>query len=77
MESAMRLKHMESEEVALRMKGATRTIERSGRGVLQHVVETDTPAAILRWPTAYGECPPKVRYGSLPDYSAGNSGVEQ
>ena len=56
-------KHREFEEAALRMRGANRRIELTPRGVRQHVVETDT--SILRWPTDYGNAPPKVRYEPL------------
>ena len=59
----MRAKHREFEAVALRMKGSTRHVEVTKRGVRQHVVESGN--AVVRWPTSYGSGPPKVRYESL------------
>ena len=59
----MRAKHREFEAVALRMKDSTRRVEMTKRGVRQHVVESGN--AVVRWPTAYGNAPLKVRYESL------------
>ena len=59
--------HMQFEAAAAdaRMTGAKRSIIKSRRGVLQHVVETKT--AILRWPCSYaGISKPKTKVRYLP-----------
>ena len=44
-------KHNEFEALAEAMIGATRTIETTPRGIVQHVVQNGV--AILRWPVTY------------------------
>ena len=47
----MTAKHQQFEKWALKLKGATRSIENNAKGVPQHVVKSER--ALLRWPVNY------------------------
>ena len=65
-------KHLEFEAAAAQVRDGRRSIVKTPRGVLQHVVETEN--SVLRWPTTYAGVTTKsslrstarfVRYESL------------